>query len=542
MLSRKAILIAGMHRSGTSAVTRLVSLLGASLPDDLMPAGPDNPRGYWEPTEVVALHDAALAALGSCWDDLRPIDEQSMPSDRRTALAAEIVRWWRRTFEGAPLAMVKDPRLPRFLATWLEALAEVPVEPVVIVPTRAVAHVAASLHRRDGLEPGAGALLWLSHVVAAERSSRGAARGFVDYDRLVAGWRGEIQRLEAQTGLRFPARTPITEGEVDGFLAPELNRSAAEAVPVPPGVLADWTGKVTAALDRLQVDPRDATAQGMIDEVTAALAAAGPLIGSLAGTRALDLARGRERERKLHVEIANRDAVIADVSARLQIRHADLDRLAFELENARRIEAEFVATRAYKAWVRVRRVEDGVRAVLPEHLAGPDPDLETLRASRLFASGWYVRRYWRLGRLIAAPIRRYTRLEWRLGRDPNPFFDSGWYRKAHPVVDTMRIAPVIHYARYGWREGVNPCPLFDTAWYAERHPDWAGSSPNPLAHFLWIGAKRGFDPSPHFDTQRYRNTYPETATHGFGPFGHFMEYGRFEGREAWPIGGIVEAV
>jgi hypothetical protein len=42
-----ALVVVGMHRSGTSAMARLLSLSGAALPSDLMAAGIDNPTGFW---------------------------------------------------------------------------------------------------------------------------------------------------------------------------------------------------------------------------------------------------------------------------------------------------------------------------------------------------------------------------------------------------------------------------------------------------------------------------------------------------------------
>ena len=55
-----ATCIAGMHRSGTSMVARALHEAGLYLGEepDLMRPGPDNPEGFWERTEVVAVNDA----------------------------------------------------------------------------------------------------------------------------------------------------------------------------------------------------------------------------------------------------------------------------------------------------------------------------------------------------------------------------------------------------------------------------------------------------------------------------------------------------
>ena len=45
---RKVILVAGAHRSGTSALKRVVDLLGAYIPAQVMPAVPGtHDRGVW---------------------------------------------------------------------------------------------------------------------------------------------------------------------------------------------------------------------------------------------------------------------------------------------------------------------------------------------------------------------------------------------------------------------------------------------------------------------------------------------------------------
>ena len=60
-----AILVVGMHRSGTSALARTISLLGARLPSDLVGPNEGNPHGHWEPQEIVNLNDKMLADAGS---------------------------------------------------------------------------------------------------------------------------------------------------------------------------------------------------------------------------------------------------------------------------------------------------------------------------------------------------------------------------------------------------------------------------------------------------------------------------------------------
>ena len=61
------VFVLGMHRSGTSAATRLVSLLGLRLPpdEDLVPLSAKNTKGYWESMSLVNFNERLLAAIGS---------------------------------------------------------------------------------------------------------------------------------------------------------------------------------------------------------------------------------------------------------------------------------------------------------------------------------------------------------------------------------------------------------------------------------------------------------------------------------------------
>jgi hypothetical protein len=58
----QALLVFGMHRSGTSALTRVLNLRGAALSRQMVAPKSDNPRGYWEP-----------AGLPNCWGRRQPI-------------------------------------------------------------------------------------------------------------------------------------------------------------------------------------------------------------------------------------------------------------------------------------------------------------------------------------------------------------------------------------------------------------------------------------------------------------------------------------
>lgn len=180
------ILVAGMHRSGTSATAGALHHLGVTLGDKLMAGAEDNPKGYFEHEGVVAIHDLLLRQLGSWWSDPRPLPQGwlGLPDTRRAEDA--LVALVREDFALASVWAVKDPRVCRLLPLWRRCLERIGVAAGVLHVVRSPPEVAASLRARDGFDIALGELLWLQHVVAAIRDSQGMPRAIVLYDELLA--------------------------------------------------------------------------------------------------------------------------------------------------------------------------------------------------------------------------------------------------------------------------------------------------------------------------------------------------------------------
>src|SRR5689334_9413816 len=60
MSARTVVFVVGMMRSGTSALTRVLSLCGCELPDVVLGATNRNPRGEWESIESLKMNDKWL--------------------------------------------------------------------------------------------------------------------------------------------------------------------------------------------------------------------------------------------------------------------------------------------------------------------------------------------------------------------------------------------------------------------------------------------------------------------------------------------------
>jgi hypothetical protein len=221
-------LVLGMHRSGTSALTRVFNLLGADLPNNMLGANPTNEAGHWESLDLLAIHDNLLETAGSRWDDWRAFNPDWMRSGVAEGYTEKLLGVLRNDFAGSALFVVKDPRICRFVPLWLEVLERFGAEARVVIIVRNPVEVAASHKRRDGFPPAKSFLLWLRHVLDAEQATRRLPRAIVTYSDLLDDWRNVVGAAAAKTGLHWPRRSDRAELDIDRFLAETLRHHVAD--------------------------------------------------------------------------------------------------------------------------------------------------------------------------------------------------------------------------------------------------------------------------------------------------------------------------
>ena len=232
MIARKAcIVVAGMYRSGTSAVTRVVNLLGADIARNLLPALPgDNDRGFWEATAVVEIHDRLLHALGSSYHDPLPLPDRWRETSAARLAKRQLADELQRDFADSALFVVKDPRIARLLPLWLDLLDELALESIVVIPIRDPVEIAASLAKREGFPAAQSSIMYLRSYLETELASRSRRRLFVRYDLLLADWRPFAERLRKLVGPLLPPPTADHSVDIGNFLTIDLyrNRSGRE--------------------------------------------------------------------------------------------------------------------------------------------------------------------------------------------------------------------------------------------------------------------------------------------------------------------------
>lgn len=115
-----ALVIGGMHRSGTSLTASILAAAGVHLGESLMEPATSNPKGHFEDLEFYRLHKRILAANGLCMDGFTCQETIDPPASSR-AEAFDLVH--RRRAANRPWGW-KDPRTILFLNFWASLVPE----------------------------------------------------------------------------------------------------------------------------------------------------------------------------------------------------------------------------------------------------------------------------------------------------------------------------------------------------------------------------------------------------------------------------------
>ncbi|HWI87396.1 MAG TPA: sulfotransferase family protein, partial [Sphingomonas sp.] len=353
----------------------LLGRLGAKLPSDAIEASGDNARGYWESAGLVKADDQVLRVGRSSWFDPRPLDLSRLGTSaidsRMNRIREAIERGW----GSAPLLAIKDPRQCRFVPLIAEILAGMDVEPRAAIMLRNPAEIARSLESRDGTTAPFAHLLWLRHMIDAERATRGMPRTIVDYDAMLDDWRGTLARIAPLAGRDGWQPAEAEAAEITAFLDPGLRHHRADRPTELEQPLVGIVAAVDEALRALTICD-DEAARGRLDQAYALLEAVPWLEGDI-----------------VHDELRHR-RVAPDPASR-----ADIDS------------------------------PTPPPAPVAPPASDPSDDAGLIRASGLFDVDWYLAHYPDVAASGLDPIDHYLRIGAALGYNPGPLFDTYHYAR-----------------------------------------------------------------------------------------------------------------
>jgi O-antigen biosynthesis protein len=318
-----------MHRSGTSALTRVINLLGADLPANVMPPNFANEAGYFESNDLMVVHDELLESAGSDWHDWRAFNPDWYTSPDAPAFKERVLGVLRHDYSQSRLFVIKDPRVCRFFPFWRDILEEFGAAPAIAIPVRNPLEVMASLRQRDGFPLAKAALMWLRHVIDAERTTRGLPRAVVTYDALLSDWPGVIASLGTRLGVSWPRRGAATDLEIERFLATKLRHH----VEAPDSLMTrteivDWVKDAYGALVQLSSTPEHQASKARLDRVGAEFDKASAAFGVILLECERDIAQREAEGAALRARagaLEQRVAALSDMETAAAKLSAELD-------------------------------------------------------------------------------------------------------------------------------------------------------------------------------------------------------------------------
>ncbi len=393
-----AIIVLGMHRSGTSSIAGALVTLGAKAPNTPLPAASDNERGFFESLQIMQLNDEILRSAGTTWDDWRAFNPAWFSSPVAKSFEERAIAALKGEFGSAPLAAIKDPRLCRLMPFWSNAINEAGYSPRIVIPIRSPLEVARSLWLRNGIPLSKGLLMWLRHVLDAEASSRAHPTAFVEWSEFLADWRFSLARIGERLGLDWPRLSDQSAAEIDRFISPTLRHNSVSIDDLKAHrYVHDWVLKVYEALLTLAADPSSEAARHQLDEVKSEFDEACKFFGgilldfeesALRERQEADSARGerdqarQERDHQIE-ETARRASELAALihqrdqlgAEALALRH-EVERLAAERDELRRqheaiAHAQAEAQAQADEQTQAQAVEQAQAQAEPEEIADP---------------------------------------------------------------------------------------------------------------------------------------------------------------------------
>jgi hypothetical protein len=275
------VLVVGMHRSGTSVATRVLSLLGPALcrPGDLVRGHLGNQRGHWESAPLVVENDRLLREVRSRWW-CPPADLEVLLADTARVEAAGAVL---RASHPVEPWVWKDPRTSLLVPLWRRALAE---PPVILFVYRHPAEVATSLRIRSRFTTAFSLALWERYVALAAEGMRGLPTFVTGYDELLAdpvGWSGRVADFLTVNGV--DARVPTDTSGIEGFVNARLRHDdgAGDGI-LSPGQRAQWAALRDWQGGDLDVPAADSATTMLFDEVRDAFGLGAEQARPIAGT------------------------------------------------------------------------------------------------------------------------------------------------------------------------------------------------------------------------------------------------------------------
>lgn len=162
---KRTIIVLGMHRSGTSLITKALQTTGVYLGHNLLGSARDNPKGFWEDKEIININSALLKLEGGDWSMLFHNFELPLTDPCINKISKAAQNYIHKQFGGRNLWAFKDPRTCLLLPFWKKLLKKNDNVIRFLIVLRNPLSVIDSLWERDRIIRNDVALLYIEYIL-----------------------------------------------------------------------------------------------------------------------------------------------------------------------------------------------------------------------------------------------------------------------------------------------------------------------------------------------------------------------------------------
>ncbi len=554
-MSKKIAAIIGMHRSGTSVLSRCMKIFGAQLGDRIILPGPDNPKGYWEDEDILNLDIEMLTFLNTSWDSVKTINNNDILNLTNNGYIEKAKDILQQKLRNSDFFAIKDPRMAKLLPIWKHAFTESADQTIYIIAIRNPISVINSLKKRNNIDPVTASFIWLSHVIPSLIVTENEPRLIIDYDSFIDNPEKQINRISKKFGLTINKEEE--KNFINEFLDKNLRNSFIKKEEFYKKDNAFFLCKEIYTFLILEKN-NEINLKNLANLWNNAFEKMEPAINILdkyiLENKEKDI-KIKEKDIKIKekdIKIKENECTILDLRNEIDLQKNNLIKLYSEILKKEKINEVIKITgkeiNAIKENIKCiyKRIDQNNFFILSLWKSNKlnrnlfyilkCKDIKIINNSGLFNYLWYSAQI-NSGLLFTQNelLLHYITIGERIGFSPQPLFDSKWYREKNPDINIYSKSSLLHYIIHGESEGRNPCLYFFPHWYYANNSDLLGKEINLLYHYIYYGEKEGRRPNPYFFPQWYLKKYPDVAQSGCSPLAHYQQYGGHEERLPCPL-------
>ena len=223
---KRLILVLGMKRSGTSALTKGLEVMGVSLGNNLMPPPKFNKTGTWEDLDFHALNLEILNFFNDRFRRIAPLTEEELTSLLKSdyvARASQLLL--EKISDDRPLG-VKVPTFSLLLPFWEKVCDINGVILNTVIALRNPVSVAISAERSFSDFQEKSFWSWISAMLSALTNSERCERILIDYDELIKNPSHQIKRVAKVLNLNI--KNELLKDYSHQFIDPSLRHVVTE--------------------------------------------------------------------------------------------------------------------------------------------------------------------------------------------------------------------------------------------------------------------------------------------------------------------------